>query len=127
MCYYKNIITGFVTCLLVPLFYSSRVCAAPSGADLESACQQSLNNGFHGNEGMLCTWYVTPCDCDYGKKQEIPHVCLPATVTVETLAREVIAGLQQQPGLKTKDAGFAAALILSHIYPCHDQSSRLSK
>lgn len=120
MRYYKNIITGFVTGLLVPLFYSSGVCAAPSAADLEAACQQSLNEGFHGNEGMLCTWYVTPCDCDYGKKQEIPRVCLPGTVSVETLANEVMAGLQQQPELKTEDAGFAAALILSRIYPCHD-------
>ena len=120
MRYYKNIITGFVTYLLFSLFYSSGVYAAPSGADLEAACQQSLDEGFHGHEGMLCTWYVTPCDCDYGKEQEAPRVCLPETVTVETLAGEVIAGLQEQPGLKTGDAGFAAALILSRIYPCHD-------
>lgn len=120
MRYYKNIITGLITGFLFPLFYSSGVYAAPSGADLESACQQSLNDGFHGNEGMLCTWYVTPCDCDYGKKQDLPRVCLPQTVSVETLASEVVAGLQAQPGLKTRDAGFAAARILSRIYPCHD-------
>jgi hypothetical protein len=120
MRYYKNIITGFVINLLIPVFYSSGVCAAPSGADLETACQQSLDAGFHGNEGMLCTWYVTPCDCDYGKEQKIPRVCLPETVTVETLAYEVIAGLQEQPELKTKDAELAVALILSRIYPCRD-------
>jgi len=120
MYYQKNIITGFVFSLLILVFYSSGVCAAPSGADLETACQQSLDNGFHGNEGMLCTWYVTPCDCDYDKVQEFPRVCLPGTVTVEILAGEVIAGLRGQPELKTKYAGLAAALILSRIYPCHD-------
>lgn len=120
MRYFKNLITWFTVGLLALLFYNSEVYAAPSGADLESACQQSLDYGFHGNEGMLCTWYVTPCDCDYGKKQEYPRVCLPETVTVETLASEVVAGLQEQPGLKTEAAGPAAALILSRIYPCHD-------
>jgi len=120
MRYYKNIISGFVTVLLVPVFYSSGTRAAPSGADLQTACQQSLEGGFHGNAGMLCTWYVTPCDCDYGREQEIPRVCLPATVTVESLAGEVLAGLRAQPALRTEDAGVAAAIILSHIYPCSD-------
>ena len=117
---YKNIITLFTAGLLASLFYSSKVCAAPSGADLESACQQSLEYGFHGNEGMLCTWYVTPCDCDYGMKQEFPRVCLPETVPVETLAGLVVNGLKKQPELKTEDAGFAAAEILSRTYPCSE-------
>lgn len=120
MRHYTKIIAGLILCLLVTVFYSSSSFAAPSGADLETACRHSLDRGFQGNEGMMCTWYVTPCDCDYGKKHETTRVCLPETVSVETLAALVVSGLQERPELKTKDAGFAAAEILSHIYPCND-------
>ena len=112
----KNSITGFITGLLVAVFYSSGAGAAPSGADLEIACRQSLDKGFQGDMGMVCSWYVTPCDCDYGKKGEIPRVCLPEAVTIEKLAGQVLTGLQNHPELKTRDAGFAASSILFGQY-----------
>lgn len=117
---YTKTITGFILCLFATVFYSSWTFAAPSGADLETACRHSLDRGFQGNDGMMCTWYVTPCDCDYGKKHETARVCLPETVPVETLAGLVVSGLHERPELKSKDAGYAAAEILSHIYPCSD-------
>ena len=120
MHHYTKTATGFISCLLAIVFYSGGTLAAPSGADLETACRHSLDRGFQGNEGMMCTWYVTPCDCDYGKKHETTRVCLPEAVSVETLAGLVVSGLQEQPELKSKDAGYAAAEILSHIYPCSD-------
>ena len=94
--------------------------ADPSGAKLLTACEQSLVNGFTGIEGMMCTWYVTPCDCDYSKGSETPRVCLPPSPDIEALAREVTAGLRAQPDLQGKGANIAAGLILTRIYPCSD-------
>lgn len=91
--------------------------AAPAGADLLTACSYSLQHDFQGVEGKLCQWYVTPCDCDYGK-QSPPPVCLPPEVAVETLAQKVIDGLQSDPALRTEEAGMAAAIILAEHYPC---------
>lgn len=106
-------------CILVLSFlwvYSLR--AAPAANDLLRACESSLKNGFHGVEGELCYWYVTPCDCDYRKSPELPRVCLPKSIPTETLARTVIEGLKEQPELQSKEADYAAAVILSRIYPC---------
>ena len=92
--------------------------AAPAAADLLQACEQSLHDGFQGMEGDLCTWYVTPCDCNYGTASDLPRVCLPDSVPVETLARKVIAGLREDPELQYQPADYAAAIILSRDYPC---------
>ena len=105
---------------LVYMFYINPLSAAPTAVDLLYACEHSLENGFQGIEGEVCTWYVTPCDCDYGKANEIPRVCLPESVPVETLARIVVSGLKEQPELRMNDANYAAALILSRIYPCKE-------
>lgn len=107
--------------MLLALFFASSTFAAPSGADLLTACENSLVKGFSGEEGMMCTWYVTPCDCDYGQANEVPRVCLPQSPDVEALARTVIAGLAKQTELQAKDASFAAATILSSLYSCGDE------
>jgi hypothetical protein len=98
--------------------FSFPATAAPTGANLLTACENSLVKGFSEEQGMFCTWYVTPCDCNHGKGSEIPRVCLPETIATETLAREVITGLQEYPELQEKNAEYAAAFILSRIYPC---------
>ncbi len=90
--------------------------AAPSGSDLLEACTQSMRDGFDSMKGKLCTWYVTPCDCNIDKT--IPMVCLPESVSTETLAGIVISGLQQRPELQQLDATRAAAEILSARYSC---------
>lgn len=98
----------------------SPVSAAPSGADLLVACEHSLANDFRGIEGQMCIWYVTPCDCSYTGSKEMPRVCLPRAVPVETLAREVIDGLQEATVLLNREADVAAALVLAEKYPCSE-------
>lgn len=105
---------------LVHLFCISPLSAAPAAVDLLHACEHSLDNGFQGIEGDVCTWYVTPCDCDYGKTKEMPRVCLPESVPAESLARIVVSGLKEQPGLHKDYADYAAAIILSRVYPCSE-------
>ena len=82
------------------------------------ACRQALANGFTGVAGPMCTWHVTSCDCETGRKPEAPRVCLPETVAMESLAREVTAGLMAQPALQSQDADVAATMILSRICRC---------
>lgn len=109
-----NFFSPFISiavCLLSPA-----LAAAPTGADLLTACSASLETGFDGAEGQLCTWYVYPCNC--GVDKDIPQVCLPNTVSTGELARDVIAGLEQQSVLSEQDASRAAAIILSEKYPC---------
>jgi hypothetical protein len=47
-------------------------------------------------------------------KHEITRVCLPETISVETLARLVVSDLRKQPTLKRNDAAYAATGILPH-------------
>ena len=105
---------------LVFFIFVSPLPAAPSAVDLLHACEFSMENNFQGIEGDICAWYVTPCDCDYGKTNEMPRVCLPDSVPVESLARIVVTGLKEQPGLHVEDANYAAAFILSRVYPCSE-------
>ena len=100
------------------LLISTDVWAAPSGNDLLTACEESLTNGFQGPSGMMCIWYVTPCDCQYGKDIAIPRVCLPDRESHELLARAVVEGLKSQAELQSESAEMAAGLILSPKYPC---------
>ena len=95
------------------------VSAAPSGNDLLQACTESVRNGFDTMKGKMCTWYVTPCDCNIDKT--IPQVCLSESVTTESLAATVIAGLTEKPELQQESAARAAALILSEKYPCTEE------
>ena len=100
--------------------FSAPALAAPSGADLLEACEHSLAHGFQGIAGQMCTWYVPPCDCTYNREKQIPRVCLPATVSVEALAQEVISGLREQAALQGEEAAVAATFILSRTYPCRE-------
>jgi len=79
------------------------------------ACEHALDKGFTDAEGMMCTWYVTPCDCFHS---EIPRVCLPPSPDVAALAREVIDGLAATPQLLDKTADVAVGTILKKNYPC---------
>jgi Ssp1 endopeptidase immunity protein Rap1a len=100
------------------LLFSAEVLSAPTGADLLGACEDSLANGFQGTTGMMCVWYVTPCDCHHGKDSDILRVCLPDGKAAEVLAREVIDGLKLQPELQIKSAEISASVILAAKYPC---------
>ncbi len=97
---------------------SANVLASPTGAELLEACEDALKNGFHGSTAMMCVWYVTPCDCHYGKDSAIPRVCLPEGKAPELLAKEVIKGLRLQPELQNKSAEISASEILVEQYPC---------
>ena len=92
--------------------------AAPDGADLKSACQRSLANGFDGIDGRMCTWYVTPCDCDINQAADISPICLPYDATTGMLARIVIDGIADSPELQKRGAAEAAAVVLSKEFPC---------
>ena len=102
------------------LFISTSLFATPNGRDLLAACEHSLDKGFSGAEGMMCTWYVTPCGCFHSKDSEIPRVCLPSSPDVNALAREVAEGLSATPELLDKNADVAAGTILKENFPCTD-------
>ncbi|MEJ2761756.1 MAG: Rap1a/Tai family immunity protein [Gammaproteobacteria bacterium] len=106
--------------LLAGLLYGMGAWAgpAPGGADLLAACNHSLKRGFTGMQGAMCSYYVTPCDCAAVRKPDAPRVCLPDDVPVAELARKVVAGLKARPGLQSRSASAAAAVILSRDYPC---------
>lgn len=99
-------------------FISVEAFAAPLAIDLLSACEDALVNGFQSKTGMMCIWYVTPCDCNFGKEKTVPRVCLPKKAAHDELAREVVAGLHKQPELASETAVMAAGLVLSPMYPC---------
>ncbi len=101
------------------LLLSTEVLSTPTGADLLDACEDSLANDFQGTTGMMCVWYVTPCDCHHGKDSAIPRVCLPDGKAAEVLAREVVDGLNSQPELQAKSAEISAGVILVPKYPCN--------
>ena len=107
-----------VSVILIFLLFSAKLFAAPSAEDLLSACETSLEKGFHGASGMMCNWYVTPCDCHHGKDSEIPRVCLPEDLETEYLANLVVSGLEANLELKNKSAEVAAGKILVERYPC---------
>jgi len=100
------------------LFLSASLFATPNGKDLLAACEHSLNKGFSGTEGMMCTWYVTPCDCFHSADSEIPRVCLSPSPDIAALAREVADGLAKTPDLLDKTADIAAGTILIKNHPC---------
>ncbi len=103
------------------LIVSTSLFATPNGKDLLLACEHSLDKGFSGTKGMMCTWYVTPCDCFQSEDSEIPRVCLPPAPDVDALAREVIEGLAATPELLNKSADVAAGVILEKSFPCTDE------
>ncbi len=100
------------------LFTIVSVLATPNGKDLLSACEHALDKGFSDAEGMMCTWYVTPCDCFHSEDSEIPRVCLPVSPDVAALAKEVTEGLAATPELLNETADVAAGTILKQNYPC---------
>jgi len=104
---------------LVTLLLSAQAWASPGGDDLLAACSHALRNDFAGVEGVMCTYYVTPCDCAAVREAGVPRVCLPDDAPVEVLARKVVDGLNTRPDLQLRTAAAAAGEILSVDYPCH--------
>ena len=102
------------------LLFSRSLMAAPTGEDLLTACEDAQKNGYQSQQGMLCIWYVTPCDCHFGKETTMPRVCLASDISHESLAEDVITGLHDQSQLLTETAEMAAAVILAPKYPCQD-------
>ncbi|MGB1800706.1 MAG: Rap1a/Tai family immunity protein [Gammaproteobacteria bacterium] len=107
-----------ISVILLLFIFSGKVFAAPSGKDLLAACEIALQQGFQGATGMMCEWYVTPCDCHNGKNSEVPRVCLPEEIETEYLAKQVVSGLKARPELLTKKAEISAGEILREKYPC---------
>ena len=103
---------------LLLFFVSTIVFATPNGKELLAACEYSLDKGFSGTEGMMCTWYVTPCDCFHSEDSGIPRICLPQIPDVDALAREITEGLAMHPELLDKSADVAAGVILGKSFPC---------
>lgn len=106
-----------IACTFLLCCFMSDVAAAPDGAALVAACNHALSHGFRGPEAGMCTWYVTPCDCQHGDKS-LPRVCLPHDADEEELAKLVTTALQQRPDLLHKPADFAADTVLVETYPC---------
>ena len=106
---------------LLLFFVSTIVFATPNGKDLLLACEHSLDKGFSGTEGMMCTWYITPCDCHHGDDSEILRGCLPPVPDVDALAREIMEGLAATPELLEESADVAAGVILGKSFPCTDE------
>ena len=109
---FRCILTVFLLLMVIP------AAATTSASELVRACEHALENGFYDIKGMLCTWYVTPCDCEQAVKPGVPRVCLPPDIAVESLAVEVIDGIKAQEALMIMDADIAAATVLSRHYPC---------
>jgi hypothetical protein len=104
--------------LFLLLSINIQAIASPTGADVLTTCEESLASGFQGITGMMCVWYVTPCDCHIGKDPSIPRVCLPDGMETEVLAREVIEGLKSRPELQSETAELASNSVLTIKYPC---------
>lgn len=102
--------------LLVGALAVSVAIAAPTGAELLDVCASALNSNFRGLRGQMCTWYVTPCDCD--GTPGLPRVCLTEPVEPAKLAFTVTEMMKAEPALQDKSAEEAVALILSELYPC---------
>ena len=94
------------------------VIAAPSGADLLSACDKSIELGFDAIEGQMCTWYALPCNCY--PDDEVTQVCLPDDLSMESIAQIIVDGLKNETQLQTLSASESATLILARIYPCQE-------
>jgi len=94
--------------------------AAPTGGDLLAVCETALKTNFRGMKGKMCTWYVTPCDCDATKDENLPRVCLTKPIVVRKLATEVTEVMKAIPEFQKQPAEAAVAQILSAIYPCKD-------
>ena len=90
--------------------------AAPTGAELLQVCESALKSNFRGMRGKMCTWYVTPCDCDTAPG--LPRVCLTDPIEPPKLAITVTEVLKAVPEFQLKSSEEAVALILSEVYPC---------
>jgi len=100
------------------LLLPTLVHAVPSSDELVQICERALANGYNGKRAQMCTWYVTPCDCDVSQLGEIPRVCIPTNVQSRKLAQQVTELLKALPEYRQPDGARAAAQVLSVVYPC---------
>ena len=104
--------------ILILIISSYPVSAAPTGADLLSACTESITSGFDNIAGQMCTWYATPCDCNI--EDNLPKVCLPDNLSKDDAAHILIQGLTEDTELQNLVAAEAAIRILARNYPCQE-------
>lgn len=91
--------------------------AAPSSDDIVTMCERALSKGFRGRTAQMCTWYVTPCDCD-AEQNYAPRVCVPEDIASKTLAEQVVTLLKGLPEFRQEDGAQAVAQVLAVRYPC---------
>ena len=96
---------------------SAQAMAAPSSDDIVTMCERALSKGFRGRTAQMCTWYVTPCDCDAGQNN-VPRVCVPEDIASKTLAEQVVTLLKGLPEFRMDDGAKAVAQVLAVRYPC---------
>lgn len=87
------------------------------GSDLLRSCESVQTNSATEIESMLCIWYITPCDCG-NYDEDVPRVCLPSGVAEQRLASIIIRDLQNDQGLQSASAKFAANTVLARYFPC---------
>lgn len=116
---YKTSITvSFFILLILNTHNYSNANEMPTGRILMQACEAMLNDQADQLNVMLCNWYVTPCDCHYGKPEALPKVCLPESVDSNLLAAIIVEQLEKEIDLQQLSAEEAAAKILAPIHPC---------
>ena len=99
---------------------SNSTFAAPSSDDIIKMCERALGNGFRGRPAQMCTWYVTPCDCDIGRNSAL-RVCVPEETATRVIAEQVVTLLNGLPEFRQKDGEKAVRQVLAVRYPCSDE------
>ena len=99
---------------------SAQAMATPSSDDIVTMCERALSKGFRGRTAQMCTWYVTPCDCD-AEQNNAPRVCVPEDIASKTLAEQVVTLLKGLPEFRQEDGPQAVAQVLAVRYPCDDK------
>ncbi len=111
-------------CLIVTLIFlfgfNAAVHAVPTSDELVTICERALNAGYVGRRAQMCTWYVTPCDCDVSSSGDMPRVCIPKGTPTARLARQVVEVLGELEEYQQPDGARAAAQVLAVIYPCEE-------
>lgn len=92
--------------------------AVPTSDELVNICEHALRTGYVGRRAQMCTWYVTPCDCDISAVGDMPRVCIPEGTPTTQLAKQVVEVLSELQEYRQADGARAAAQVLAVIYPC---------
>ena len=80
-------------------------------------CERALANGYRGRPAQMCTWYVTPCDCDLAQN-ELARACVPEDIPSKKIAEQVVTLLKGLPEFRQADGAKAVSEVLAVRYPC---------